>query len=100
MRPIAALIALPACAMLGAILTSAATPGRGGAAAVDAELQKTVQARLDALPAKTTMYAKNLATGREIALRADEPMNTASVIKIAVMVLAERDADAGTLKLD
>jgi beta-lactamase class A len=63
---------------------------------LEASLEKT----LDALPAKSSLYAKNLPTGREIAIRADEPMNTLSVIKIPVMVLAMRDAEAGKLDLD
>jgi beta-lactamase class A len=65
-----------------------------------AKLKARVQARLDSLQASTAVYAKNLATGAEIAIRADVPMNTASVIKIPVMVLAERDADAGRFDLD
>jgi beta-lactamase class A len=60
----------------------------------------TIRARLDSLHAHGTFYAKQLSTGREIDVRADEPMNTASVIKIPVMVLAFRDADAGRLNLD
>ncbi|MGE5101254.1 MAG: serine hydrolase, partial [Deltaproteobacteria bacterium] len=63
-------------------------------------LAATIQARLDSLPAHSTFYAKQLSTGREVAIRADDPMNTASVIKIPVMVLAFRDADAGRLNLD
>jgi beta-lactamase class A len=64
-----------------------------------ASLEATVRARLDSLPAHSTFYAKQLSSGREVAIRADEPMNTASVIKIPVMILAFRDADAGRLDL-
>jgi beta-lactamase class A len=67
---------------------------------VDAALEKTVRGRLDALEAQSTLHAKHLATGREIAVRADEPVNTVSVIKIPIMVLAYRDAEAGRLDLD
>jgi beta-lactamase class A len=63
------------------------------------DLKATITARLDSLPARTSFYARDLTTGREIAIRADEPMNTASVIKLPVMVLAYRDAEAGRLKL-
>lgn len=69
-------------------------------AADAAGLAARVTARLDALPARTSLYARHLASGREIAIRADEPMNALSVIKIPVMVLAYRDAEAGTLDLD
>jgi beta-lactamase class A len=71
-----------------------------GEEAPGAALEKSVRARLDALDAHSTLYAKHLATGREIALRADEPVNTVSVIKIPIMVLAYRDAEAGRLSLD
>lgn len=71
------------------------------AAAGDATgLAARVAARLDGLPARTSLYARHLPSDREIAIRADEPMNALSVIKIPVMVLAYRDADAGTLDLD
>ena len=65
-----------------------------------ADLRATIEARLDSLPARTSFYAKHLATGMEITIRADIPMNTASVIKLPVMVLAYRDAEAGRLVLD
>ena len=63
-------------------------------------LAARVAARLDALPARTSLYARHLPSGREIAIRADEPMNALSVIKIPIMVLAHRDAEAGLLDLD
>lgn len=68
-----------------------------GVQAQDVEGFATTQ--LNALQAKTTMFAKHLPSGRTVALRADVPMNTLSVIKIPVMLLAFRDADAGRLKL-
>lgn len=64
-------------------------------------LEETIHARLDSLQAQSSFYAKQIGTsGREVAIRADVPMNTASVIKIPVMILAFRDADAGRLDLD
>jgi len=84
---------LLALLVLGASVLSAEDPSR-------AALEKTVRGRLDALDAHSTLYAKHLATGREITLRADEPVNTVSVIKIPIMVLAYRDAEAGRLNLD
>ena len=64
------------------------------------DLASRIEASLDALNAKTSFYAKHLPSGREIAIRADEPMNALSVIKIPIMVLAYRDADAGALDLE
>lgn len=63
------------------------------------DLQAYAAAQLNALPAKTSIYAKHLPSGRTIELRADTPMNTLSVIKIPVMILAFRDAEAGKLDL-
>ncbi|MBI4541173.1 MAG: serine hydrolase [Gemmatimonadetes bacterium] len=73
-----------------------AEPGAGS----DEALQARIQARLDSLDAQSSAYAKHLPTGREIAVRADEPISTHSVIKIPIMVLAYRDAAAGRLDLD
>lgn len=64
------------------------------------ELEARVAARLDRLDAITTIYAKHLPSGRELAIRADRPMNTLSVIKIPVMVQAFRDDRSGRLDLD
>jgi beta-lactamase class A len=63
-------------------------------------LGERTRARLDALDARSSLYAKHLPSGREIAVRADLPMNALSVIKIPIMVLAYRDAEAGRLDLD
>jgi len=76
-------------------------PALSGAAGLHAQdLERRVQARLDALPARTSIYAEHLPSGRTLAVRADEPMNTLSVIKLPIMVLAYRDAEAGRLDLD
>ena len=83
---------LTAFALLGAC--------RSVAGAQASSLEATIRARLDSLPAQSSFYAKQLSTGREVAIRADVPMNTASVIKIPVLILAFRDADAGRLNLD
>jgi beta-lactamase class A len=90
----------PAARPAAAPRTAAASPSdtaRGGDAA---RLEARVRARLDSLDARTYAYARDLGTGREIAVRADEPVNTVSVIKLPIMVLAYRDAEAGRLNLD
>lgn len=74
---------------------SIASTARAGAQSLDV----WVASQLDALSAKTSIYAKHLPSGRTLALRADVPMNTLSVIKIPVMILAFRDAEAGKLDL-
>ena len=66
----------------------------------DSFLTGYIQDQLDALDAKTAFFAKRLGSSKTIAIRADEPVNTLSVIKLAMMVLAYRDAEAGALDLD
>src|SRR5512139_77524 len=75
-------------------------PGRPGHTTAPADVAATVRARLDSLPGRTSLYAKDLRTGQELAIRADEPMNTASVIKLPVMIRAYRDNQRGALDLD
>jgi beta-lactamase class A len=69
------------------------------APAVAQTLQADVAKMLDALPARSSIYAKHLPSGKTIEVRADQPMNTLSVIKIAVMIEAFRDVEAGKFNL-
>ena len=62
-------------------------------------LQGRIGELLDRLDARTSAYARHLASGAEVAVRADEPVDTLSVIKLPVLVLAFRDAEAGRLDL-
>src|SRR5690349_1085924 len=83
------------------IALSASRVARAASRASPLTLEETIRARLDSLQAQSSFYAKQLGVaGKEVAVRADVPMNTASVIKIPVMILAFRDADAGRLDLD
>ena len=77
-----------------------ASPERETGSAPADGLQARTQARLDSLDAQSSAYAKHLPTGREIAVRADEPISSHSVIKVCIMVLAYRDAEAGRLDLN
>jgi len=63
-------------------------------------LEHWAREQLDALDARTSIYARHLSSDQEIAIRADEPVNALSTIKIAILVLAYRDAEAGQLDLD
>lgn len=98
-RPTAAPGTSPASASSGSAAASTATPAPPGLDSV--ALVAAIRGILDSLPAQTALHAKHLATGREITIRADVPMNTASVIKIPVMILAYRDVEAaGALILE
>ena len=80
---------------VAALLACAPLPAHGQAQGLDAY----VSSQLNALHAKSAIYARHLPSGRSVELRADLPMNTLSVIKIPVMILAFRDAEAGKLTL-
>ena len=62
-------------------------------------LQRLLDAEFARFPAKAGVWVKHLATGEEAAVRGDETFNSASVIKIPVMVLAFQMADKGALSL-
>src|SRR5690242_9677780 len=85
---------------IAACASAPSRPPVAAGASAPTELEALIRGRLDSLAAHGTFYARQPSTGREVAIRADEPMNTASVIKIPVMVLAFRDADAGRLDLN
>ena len=98
----------PPFPLLLCLLLSCAPPGEPGAdeAAADAtsptpaNIAAHVEARLATLDATSSLYAKHIPTGREIAIRPDLPMNTLSVIKIPIMLKAFLDHEQGRLDLD
>lgn len=65
-----------------------------------ADLQKQVDAIAQQHHGKVALYAKNLKTGAEVAIDADEPVQTASVIKVAILMEVFSEAKAGKLSLD
>jgi beta-lactamase class A len=84
---------------LAAALAAACSPAPPAPPEAEVPLDRAVAALLDSLDARSGLYAKHVPSGREIAVRADQPMNTLSVIKIAIMLQAYRDAEAGRLRL-
>ena len=70
------------------------------AAQSPAGLAATLDAELGRIPANTGLYLKHLKTGEEVAIRADTPFNSQSVIKVAIMVRAFQLAEQGKLNLD
>lgn len=77
------------------LLLSAAIPAGAVAQTMETDFAKG----LDGLQARSSMFARHRPSGRTIAIRADQPMNTLSVIKLAVMIQAFRDVEAGKFKL-
>ncbi len=82
-------------ALVGAcmMLSIPSLTGEGG-------LQRLLEADLARFPARAGIYVKHLTTGEEAAVRGGETFNSASVIKIPVMVLAYQLAEKGAIKLD
>jgi len=72
----------------------------GSAAQAPGPLQRLLQAELARIPARAAIYVKHLKTGEDAAVLADEPFNSASVIKIPVLVMGYQMAEKRTLDLD
>ena len=90
---------IPRAIAIAAVATSAVASLSAQTARDTAGLQRLLQAELARFPGKATIWVKHLSMGVEAGVRADESMNSASVIKIPVMVLAFQLADQGKLSL-
>jgi beta-lactamase class A len=68
-------------------------------ASAASDLQKKIEAMAAAYDGHVTLYAKNLTTGETVSLDASRPVQTASVIKLAMMLQAFEQVHAGKLNL-
>ena len=66
----------------------------------DAALESKVRALIAAHRGKVTVYAEDMATGKTIAIDADTPVQTASVIKLTVLYEALEQIRAGKAHFD
>jgi len=66
----------------------------------DQGLSTTLNAMIEAHHGKVAVYARQLNSGREIAIDADEPVQTASVIKLAILYNAMVDVREGKASWD
>ena len=64
-----------------------------------ADLKSDLEQMVAKHQGKVALFAKNLKTGETIAIDADEPVQTASVIKLPVMIEAFYQSKAGKLDL-
>lgn len=69
-------------------------------AATDTSLQQKIEAMAAQHRGKLALYAANLKTGDTVAIDADDPVPTASVIKLPILVEAMEQVKAGKHKLD
>src|SRR5437764_4107225 len=65
-----------------------------------ADLQQQLEAMSRDFHGHVAIFAKNLKTGATVAIDADEPVQTASVIKLALMLETFAQAKDGKVKLD
>ena len=72
----------------------------GALASQPSGLQRLLEADLARFPGRAGVWVKHLTTGEEAGVRADETFNSASVIKIPVLVIAYQLVEKGTLALD
>ncbi len=83
-------------AAVGAAAVLAAGESR---AQTSSGLQKLLDAELERFPARAGVWVRHLTTGEEAAVHADDTFNSASVIKIPVLLLAYQMAEKGQLSL-
>jgi beta-lactamase class A len=69
------------------------------AAQASSGLQNTLDAEVARFPGRAGIWVKHLTTGEEASVRGDEAFNSASVIKLPVLVLAFQLADKHSLSL-
>lgn len=87
---IVALLAITATA-------GAQRPARSVAPATSVRLDDKIQAEIAQFKGKVWIYAKNLDTGKDYSLRADEHVRTASTIKLPIMMEVFRQIAAGKI---
>lgn len=63
-------------------------------------IEERIAAEVAGFKGKVWIYAKNLDSGAEYSLRADEPVRTASTIKLAIMAETFRQVAQGKVKWD
>jgi beta-lactamase class A len=64
---------------------------------VNAQLDQQIKGKIAGFPGRVTLYAKNLDTGASYGIAADEPVQTASTIKLPIMVECFFEANEGKL---
>jgi beta-lactamase class A len=75
-------------------------PAAPGQTVQKSNLTRLLESELARIPAKAGVYVKHLATGEEAIVRGDDHFNSASVIKIPVMILAYQMAEQGKLNFN
>jgi len=88
-------------ALLPALLIAAfALTGPAAAAQNDTALTAALQSTIAGFQGHVSLYAHDLATGKTVAIDADQPVPTASVIKLAILYEALEQIRAGRIHFD
>ena len=61
-------------------------------------IDERVKVKIQGFPGKVSLYAKNLDTGLSYGIRSEEPVRTASTIKLAIMIECFAEVAEGKLK--
>lgn len=93
---IAFLLLLVTCVAAAASAQATAQPD----VQTDAALTAKIEALIAPFHGDVSFYAQDLATGRTVAINADQPVPTASVIKLAVLYEALQQIRAGRVHFD
>jgi beta-lactamase class A len=83
--------------LLVAVLT---LHGSAGSAQNDPVLSATLESMIADFHGQVSFYAHDLATGKTVAINADQPVPTASVIKLGILYEALEEIRAGRLHFD
>ena len=86
--------------LLSCLIALVLTIPAGAQNAPDSQLQATVEQIAAQHHGQVSVYAKDLKTGQTIAVKADEPVQTASVIKLALLYEAMEQIHAGKAHWD
>src|SRR5882757_2112238 len=84
----------------GEMAMTQTVPAVAGAGRVDEALQQELAGLVKAHHGKVALYAEQLNTGKSVGLDADQPVQTASVIKLTILFEAMEQVRAGKARWD
>jgi beta-lactamase class A len=93
-------LAVLCASVLSLSLASAQTSGNGQPARTDETMQHLMNNYAHHHAGKVSLYARHLRSGRTVAINPDVPVNTASVIKLAIMLEAMYQVKEGRVSFD
>jgi beta-lactamase class A len=88
------LVAAIACAVSALAFAQPTAP------APNPDLDRQVRAAIAGFPGKVTLYAKNIDTGERYGIGEDQPVRTASTIKLAILAAVFHEISEGRAQLD